>query len=165
MLAIVLVMHHPVGQGHDASTLIASIDRQAALDRFVHGALSALYGLLTAGMLLFASRLGVWRPLVLVGVVAFGAALGLMLQAAIIDGFIAPGLAARCISSPDPACAVQTLGLFRFGLLQIEAFTRFALGATAVAVLAWSVALLRTPLVPRWAGPLDSPPRLCSCWP
>ena len=152
MLAIVFVMHHPVGHGRDAAALIASINRQATLDRLVHGGLSILYGLLTVGMLLFASRLGLWRPPVLVGVVAFGAALVLVLQAVMIDGFIAPDLAARCVRSSDPTCAAQVLSLLRFGALQIEVSTRFALFAIAVAVFAWSIALLQISLIPRWTG-------------
>lgn len=152
VLALVLVMHHPVGRAHDAATMIASINQQATLDRVVHGALSAVYGLLTAGMLLFASRLGVLRPLVLVGLVAFGVALVLMLQAIMIDGFIVPEIATRCIPALDAACADRALGLFRFGALQIEVSTRFALSATVLAVLACSVALLRTAAVPRWTG-------------
>ncbi len=121
------------------------------MDRIVHGGLAIIYGLLTVGMFVFASRLGSWRFPVLLGLVSFSCALVLILLAVVTDGFVAPALAERCAPS-SAACTSQALVMLTFGAMQIEYLTRFALVAIAIAVLAWSLALLLISEAPRWSG-------------
>ena len=121
------------------------------MDRIIHGALAIIYGLLTVGMFVFASRLGAWRFPVLLGLVSFSCALVLILLAVITDGFIAPALAEHCAPS-SATCTSQTLVMLTFGAMQIEYLTRFAFVAVAIAVLGWSSALLSTPAAARWSG-------------
>ena len=84
---------------------------------------------------------------------AFGCGFVLIIMAVMIDGFLVPALALRC-DPPTPTCIPAILIQLSYGALQIEYLTRFALCAIAIAVLSWSVALLATPVAPRWSGVL-----------
>lgn len=150
ILALVVLSHHPVAHGGTADEVLASIRTQATADRLVHGALAINFGLQTAAMFVFASRLGVWRLTVLAGLVSFSCGAMLLVLAAMTDGFVVPAIVGGC--GPSPSCLAQATPLLRLSGLQIEALSRFALVAVAIAVAAWSGALLMTPATPRWAG-------------
>ena len=151
VLAIVALVHHPVAHGNDAVAVMASMRSQAMMDRIVHGGLAIIYGLLTAGMFVFASRLGAWRFPVLLGLISFSCALVLIVLAVVTDGFIAPALVERCAPS-SAACSSQALVMLTFGAVQIEFLTRFAFVVIAIAVLGWSLALISTSAALRWSG-------------
>ena len=150
-LAIVALLYHPVAHGNDAVAVMGSMRSQAMMDRIVHGSLAIIYGILTVGMFVFASRLGAWRLPVLLGLISFSCALVLIVLAAVTDGFIAPAIVERCPPS-SAACTSQALVMLKFGALQIEYLTRFAFVGIAVAVLGWSLALISTYEAPRWSG-------------
>ncbi len=152
LLALFVLLHHPVGHGREPADVLGSIRAQAGIDQVVHAALSIIFGILAAVMFLFASRLGVWRLPVLLGLVAFSSALVLTVLAAMTDGFIIPALASRCGDKASSNCIAETLTLLRRSGLQVEFLTRFSFVGIAVAVIAWSGALLFTRGVPRWAG-------------
>ena len=149
---LVALAHHPVGHGGDASGVLASMRAQATIDQVVHGTLAIAFGLSTVGMFVFAAHLGAARPPVLLGMTAYACAFVLIVLATMLDGFVAPAIVAGCGAHPSASCAAEALTLLRLGALQIEYLTRFAVVALASAVLAWALALLRTPGAPRVAG-------------
>jgi hypothetical protein len=144
LLAVVMVMHHPVAHVsiHDPAALLADVRVQAGTDRLVHGALAVLFTALTAGMLQFASGLGWRRPATPVAFFVFCLALVFLCLAVMIDGFVTPALAERC-GPGDSACAASVIPLLLLGAIQIEVLTRFALFAIAAAILGWSIELVR----------------------
>ena len=152
ILAVVALLHHPVAHGADAARILASMRAQEGMDQIVHAAMAIIFGLLTVGMFLFASRLGVWRFPVLLGLISFGVALALLVLAAMTDGFVIPVIVNTCPSPPAPACLAEATTLLRLEAIQIEFLTRFGLAAIAIAIVSWSLALIRTPAMPRWAG-------------
>ena len=152
VLAVVALLHHPVAHGNDTAQILASIRAQTGMDQLVHAAMALIFGLLTVGMFLFASRLGVWRFSVLLGLISFGLALALLVLAAMTDGFVVPVIVNTCPSPPTPSCLGEATSLLRLAWIQIEFLTRFGLTAIAIAIVSWSLALIRTPAAPRWAG-------------
>ena len=126
VLTVIALLHHPIAYVNDAVKVMASMRRQATMDRIVHGGLAIIYGLLTVGMFTSASRLGSWRFPVLLGLVSFSCVLVLILLAVVTDGFVAPAVAKRCAPS-SAACTSQALAMLTFGAMQIKYLTRFAL--------------------------------------
>lgn len=137
LLMLIMVMHHPVARHTDATELVTGIARRTSSDRWVHGTLAAAMTVMTSLMLGFAGRLGLNRPHVLLGAVASGLALVLICQAVLFDGFIAPAIAAPCVSAGGP-CARDAQSLLGFGALQIEYLTRLGLFALASATALWA---------------------------
>ena len=151
-LAFVTLLHHPVGRGHDPASLLASVRSQTMTDQIVHGTLAVIFGFLEAAMILFASRLGLWRFAVVFGLVAFSCACVMTVLAVMTDGFVIPSLAARCASAPSASCVGEAINLIRLSATQIEFLTRFSFVGMAAAVVSWSIALLSIRDVPRWVG-------------
>ena len=137
VLMLVAVMHHPVARHADPRQLVDSIARQAAAVQLVHGTVAAAMTVLTTLMLGFAARLGLARPHVLLGAVASCLVLVLICIAVLLDGFVAPALATRCVGVAG-ACAGEAQAMLRFGGLQIEFLTRFGLVALAGATALWA---------------------------
>lgn len=152
-LMLVMVMHHPVARQTDAAGVIGSIARQASADRMVHGTLAAAMTLMTSLMLGFSMRLDLARPHVLLGAVSSALALVLICLAVLLDGFVAPAMAVRCIAIGGD-CAEQTQALLRFGALQIEFMTRLGFLALAVATALWAADLFFRKNGARIAGAL-----------
>lgn len=140
LLMLVMVMHHPVARHTDATELVTGIARQTSSDRWVHGTLAAAMTVMSSLMLGFAARLGLNRPHVLIGAVASGLALVLICQAVLLDGFVAPALAAPCVLAGGQ-CAHEAQSMLGFGALQIEYLTRLGLFALAIATALWAADL------------------------
>ena len=152
VLAFVALLHHPVVHGHDPAGLLISIRSQTMTGQIVHGTLAMIFGFLEAAMILFASRLGLWRFAVVFGLVAFSCACVMTVLAVMTDGFVIPSLAARCAPATSASCVGETINLIRLSATQIEFLTRFSFVGMAAAVVSWSIALLSIRDVPRWAG-------------
>jgi hypothetical protein len=90
VLAFVALLHHPVGHGRDPADVLISIRSQTMIGQIVHGALAIVFGFFEAAMIIFASRLGLWRFTVVVGLVAFSCACVMTALAVMTDGFVIP---------------------------------------------------------------------------
>jgi hypothetical protein len=152
LLAFIALLHHPVGHGREPADILASIRSQTTMDQLVHATLALIFGVLATVMFLFASCLGLRRFTVASGLVAFSCAVVFLLLAAMTDGFVIPAIAAQCAPDPSSSCIAEALTLLRMSAVQIEYLTRFSLAAVAISAAAWSVALLSTKGIPRWAG-------------
>jgi len=71
LLAIVALLHHPVGYGRQSLEILASIQSQARVDQLVHAVLAAVFRFLAIAIVSFAMRLGLWRVTVITGLVHF----------------------------------------------------------------------------------------------
>lgn len=152
VLAFVALLHHPIGHGHDPAEVLVSIRSQTMIDQIVHCTLAIVFGFLEAAMIIFASRIGLWRFTVVFGLVAFSCASVMTVLAVMTDGFVIPSLAARCAPTGSAACVGEAISLIRLSATQVQFLTRFSFLGIAAAVLAWSTALLSIRDVPRWAG-------------
>jgi hypothetical protein len=142
VLALVMVLHHPTldrSAIHDAADAARDIERLAPLDRLVHGMLMLLYWLQTVGFYYFSRRLGFQRPAVLAGFTAYAAGVLLMAIPATLDGFVTSDLPRLCAME---ACTGSQLPGIALIAIAIQAFTKIALVATAIATLSWAGALI-----------------------
>jgi hypothetical protein len=142
LLSLGFMAHHPVIHGHGLENLVTEMQRQAAADRIVHGALIGLLGFLLHGFTCLASRLGLDSFVVRAGLIAYAMAAGGMVAAALADGFITPEFIGRFHGRPT--AELETMKeIMAFCGVGIRVCTRFGVVAMSIAVVLWSVALLR----------------------
>jgi hypothetical protein len=151
ILAIVFVAHHPIAAGQDHSEILNDIVRKASIDRLVHGALIGIMGAFLFGFGGFAASLGPNRPLVRLGLIAYAAGCASTVCAALIDGFIAPDIAARFLTAPVEDARVAYDFLMISGSA-IQYLTKLGLVLLSMGILSWSAALIRSAGPRRWIG-------------
>jgi hypothetical protein len=142
-LSILAISHHPTVTQHSPGEALAEIVRLAGVDRVVHGALIALLGGLLVGLFAFSMRQGIARSTVVAGLIAYSIGLGTTIGAAVVDGFLVPGVAAQYAgaSSDDVKLAIHLLATCA---LTIQVLTKVGLVATSIGILMWSLNLVRT---------------------
>jgi hypothetical protein len=141
-LSILAIAHHPTVTQRSPGEVLTDIARLASMDRVVHGALIAILGGLLVGLSAFSMRQGIARSTVVAGLVAYSIGLGATIGAAVIDGFLVPGIAAQYAgASPDDVkLAIHLLGTCA---LTIQVLTKIGLVAISIAILMWSLNLIR----------------------
>lgn len=138
---------------HPTPSGMEQIVRLAAVIMATHGLALASVPLNLFGFLGLSWRLAA-APVLAAGAMvtcAFGSAA--VLCAAVLNGFAAPDLAER-YAGADGATLDAVRVVFFYGHVLSAAFTRVFMAATAVAVLGWSLAALRTRALARWIGVL-----------
>ncbi|HEY0779286.1 MAG TPA: hypothetical protein VGD56_15070 [Gemmatirosa sp.] len=150
LLSILIVLHHPTIQGrHGAADFAAGIAAIGPALRVVHGALLVLLGVQALGFFQLSARLGWNRLPVAAGFLAYAAGVMVLAIPALLDGFVAPDLAAACVrtvagatAGAAPACGAADGATFRLVGTIVQDFTKAGFVAIAVATAAWAVALL-----------------------
>jgi len=143
ILSIVMMAHHPSVGSHEAAEVAAELARKATIDRVVHGTLIALSGLLLFGLVEFSARIGSARSVARAAVIAFAIGIGAEICAATISGFIVADLGTHYAGTPDTDLLALRHLLF-LCMRANQAFAAIGVIAMAVAIVLWSVALLRT---------------------
>ena len=152
VLALAAIAHHPtVGSARSAADLIAQLVALSTVDEVVHGTLIVLIAALLFGFTVFAQRCGLHRGVVVFGLIAFALASVAMTGAALLDGFVIPAFAAR-YSGASPASIDTALHVLTAIGAAVQVLTKFAIAATAVAIVSWSAGLVRASGPPRVAG-------------
>lgn len=85
------------------------------------------------------------------GLVFYGFGLAAMMTAVIFDGLVSPGLAARINEATGTAGQGWRIA-FNYNSMVDAAFVRVFIAASSVALLLWSVAILRGAALPRALG-------------
>jgi hypothetical protein len=141
----VLVTHHPVASRAEGGpgTPFGALAAIAQANLAFHAILMLLAVGQLLGLILFARRLGLHRPLVLAGILLCGFAAILMVIAMTFDGFVIYELISRC-SAFQARCDAATAGALRLALAIIQAFTKLGfaaqcLGFTALGLAMWSL--------------------------
>ncbi len=113
LLSVVLMMFHPMIRSHGIADVLAEIARKALRDRVVHGGLMALTLLLACGWWRLLERLELRRTTVKLAAIALVVGTLGYLGAALVNGFVLPGLADRYLGRPaeEMAGAVDLLRL------------------------------------------------------
>ncbi|MBN8740899.1 MAG: hypothetical protein BGP24_13800 [Lysobacterales bacterium 69-70] len=142
VLAVALMAHHPTAHAQDAAGLVAELARKAALNRFVHGALIGLLALLLFAFTEFSARPGFSSPLARAARLAFATGAAASIVAALINGFVVTGLAAR-YAEADAAALDALRHLLRLCWQANQVFAALGEVARGLAVLVWSCALLQ----------------------
>jgi len=142
VVSIIALSHHPSVHGHGAANLLAQMARLRASDEVVHAIAIAAAGTQLAGLVVFSLRRGLRKATVVAALVAYAIGTGTIVAAAVIDGFLIPGIAVRT-DFASAGAAETALALVRFAVIAVQACTKVALVAMAVAIVLWSVDIVR----------------------
>ena len=139
VLAVMAMTHHPAPASDDFAAWARNVERIAAVNQAVHGAIIALVGVLTWALTVFAIRRGVHRSLVSLGLVAWAIGAGSMIIAPVLNGFVVTHIARQAVASPE------RIDLLRMVLQAMLAADRViaVIGALAMsaAIVSWSADL------------------------
>lgn len=142
LLEVVMVTHHPVisRAEADASNPFGGLAAIMQTNLTFHAFLMLVVVGQFLGLVLFARRLGLHRPLVLVGLLLCGAAAILMVTAMTFDGFVTYELISRC-SASNAGCGGGATDALRLAVSIIQAFTKLGFGAQCLGLLALGSAM------------------------
>lgn len=141
--AVAMMAHHPMLTSSGMDGLVAETARKAQASRFVHGALIAVLGLLLFGFSEYSRRAGAPRPWLRAALLAYATGVAASIGAALINGFVVPGLSLRYAGA-----GADQLEFLRHSLRLCrhanQALADTGEAARALAVLLWSGVLLRS---------------------
>lgn len=141
VLAVAAMSHHPSIQSHGTRSVLEEAVHEATLSRWIHAAMIVFLLVMTFGLTGFAQRLGLRRPLVLLGLVAFITATAAGIGAGILNGFAFPGMAESYRDAPGEQ-QEQVRLVLAYGSVVSGVFARMTMLGWCVAVLAWSFAIV-----------------------
>lgn len=140
--------HHPTAHGHNLPEVMQNLARVQGLNALVHGSLLAISGLLAVGYAGFSDGLKFPR-LARAGRLAYFAGVLAMGVGGLINGFVTPAVARKLTAAQDLAAARP---VFRALWELNQGFAAVGVMATGVAVVLWSIALIRQGGLGRWIG-------------
>jgi hypothetical protein len=143
LVVVVVLTHHPHVAATAPEEIIAGIGAVAMSARLVHGAVIALECALLLAFLDVSLVLGVRYLAVRAALVSAAVGTVAFIGAALLDGFVLPELAMRYRDAPAAAQDMfpYVAAVCGTGLVVL---TRFGLVATCLAMVLWSLRLLRT---------------------
>ena len=145
VLELALILHHPVPArtvgAAGAADPFAGIAAVIGPNRSFHAILILLMVAQLTGLLLLARRLGLHRPLVVLGGAFFALATVLLLLATTYDGFVLFELITRCRAS-SRGCGEATRAALDMTLASVQAFTKLGLIAQSFGFAAFAASLL-----------------------
>jgi len=142
LASVTAVTHHPVIKARDKVEFFAQIPQSAFSDRLVHGVLIVCGILLLFAFCRFAQRQGIQRTSILLGLIFYGVGTGALIFAAAIDGFFVPEIGMSYLHAPASSADVG-LDLLRSCSISIQLFTKASIIATSIAILLWSISIVR----------------------
>jgi hypothetical protein len=137
----VVAATHPTGQQVIASA--GDAERMGLVAAAVHALALASMGVVTFGLVGLSQRLGAGRPVVAAAAVAWAMAVMGVICAASFSGFVAPAVAKEIFAAEEGGRDVFR-ALFAFNGMLNQAFAKVHVVASSVAILLWSIAMLRT---------------------
>ena len=142
LLEIAAMAHHPSVHAHDLAAVLVQLRALSAASAWVHGVLIALMLTVFFALTEFAWQRGITRPAIRAGLIAYAAGVVAMMGAALVDGFVTPGVATlgTGVSATDLQVTAQLLHLC---ILFNQALAHLGAIAMSVAIIAWSLDLLR----------------------
>jgi hypothetical protein len=136
--------HHPSVETHTAAEAIREIGRIGSINEVVHGTMIAIVVALLFGLTVFSIRRGLAKEAVLGGLIAQAIGTGTTIVAAMTSGFLIPEIAARYASASPQGLqfAVQVISIC--GTV-VQLFSKLGEVGLTLAIVLWSVDLVRTP--------------------
>jgi len=130
------------GGGSNPLEILQGIARLQGLKELVHGVAIASVCGYAFGYTVLARRLGLHRPLVLAGLVAYLFGCAAMIGATILDGFVTPHVAADAITAAPERVAFAYNLVHYLGVV-LNDLAKLGWILQAAAALAWSITLIR----------------------
>ena len=141
--SIVFVALDQGARGKDALSIMQSMVAIQPMHQFVHVvAMTCLAGLMY-GYSVLSQRLGLNRAPVLIGLVSYGLGTVLMMQAAVIDGFVSTDAAGMFLAGTPSGLDTGLQIINTLSGVLLPDLARIAWVLQSAAAVAWSVALLR----------------------
>lgn len=151
IVMVVFMAMHPSAHTQDFASLLDELAKGAAFNGFVHGTLMIAGCIVFLGLFGLAERLGLARPLVRSGLIAYAIGQFAGIGAATVNGFLVPGLAAKYASS-DPATLDRVRPMLALCFEVNHTLARLDVFAMSIAVLLWSTVLAHWPGTSRIIG-------------
>jgi hypothetical protein len=142
LLEVLGMLHHPSVRTPDISQAIEQISRLSTLSAVVHGVLITLMLLIAYGLVDFALRRGLSRPLIRAGGIAYACGVLVMVGAALVSGFIITGVASLIPHATAVDLQIDQQILFLCRVLN-QSCANFAVVAMSAGIVCWSVDLCR----------------------
>lgn len=149
-LAILMMAHHPTIHTDAMADVIAEMARKAAINRFVHGSLIALIGVLLFAFSEYSRRRCRNTPLLRAALLAYAIGALASIGAGLINGFVSTELALRYADANADALEVLR-HLLRLCWRFNQALAQLGEIGRGMAMVLWSIALLRAGNQ-RWLG-------------
>jgi hypothetical protein len=150
-LAVFAMAHHPSVEARTPAEAIREIGRIGAVNQVVHGAMIAIITALLFGFAIFSMRRGLAKEAVLGGFVAQAIGTAAMIVAAMTSGFLIPGIAVR-YAAASPAGLQFAAQVIAICAEIIQLFGKLGVIGMTLAVVLWSVDLVRVPGPVRMTG-------------
>ncbi len=141
LLSVFAMAQHPSPGAAGTAARLAEITRQTPLIAAVHGGLIALIVAIYVALLTVAAVLGWGSGRVRAGAAVYGIGVVCMVGAALVSGFVVPGLAAHFDTAPAAAMEAAVPS-FRLAHGANQALAGAGAMAMSVGILAFSLALL-----------------------
>lgn len=149
-LSVFAMAHHPSAGATGTAARLAEMAREATLSGVVHGGLIALMVLVLFGLVGLAGALGFGLGRVRAGLIAYSVGVVCMIGAALVSGFIVPGLATSYTGSAE---AIEGLvPVFSLCFRANQALAQVGVVAQSVGLFFWSLVLLERPSWVRGVG-------------
>jgi len=142
VLTILMIVMHPQAPQHRLSEVVAEIARLAPMLAVVHGTVIAFIIGLAYGLTVYSLRRGLRRELVLGALVVYAAGTGVMVLAALIDGFLISALA-RTYVGASPEVLRDGASILAACGAAIQVLSKFGVVALSAAIALWSADLVR----------------------
>ena len=139
------------GGGSNPLEILQGIARLQGLKELVHGVAIASVCGYAFGYSVLARRLGLHRPLVLAGLIAYLFGCAAMIGATILDGFVTPHIAVDAITAAPERVAFAYNLVHYLGVV-LNDLAKLGWLLQAVAALAWSVTLFGESQINRVIG-------------
>ncbi len=149
LVPLLIIGLHPTA--HDLASDGAA-RHQALVNRLVHSVMLAAQPVLFLGLLGLSRQLG-WSPLPTAALVVYGFGIAAVLSAAVVSGFVAPGVIERMASAESGAEPTYQALLVYSGLLN-QGFAKVYVVSSGVAFMLWSAAIWATGRLSRAAAVL-----------
>lgn len=140
-LSVFAMAHHPSTGASGTAERMAEMAREATLSAVVHGGLMVLMLLVLFGLLGLAGALGWHLARVRAGLVAYSVGVICMVGAALVSGFLVPGLAASHVDA-SAAELEAVVPVFTLLFHTNQSLAKVGVVAMSVGILCWSWVLL-----------------------
>ncbi|MEO8803557.1 MAG: hypothetical protein ABI304_05755 [Rudaea sp.] len=142
LLILLLLANHPNATASDLAGIVRELADQAWVDRFVHGSLMTLMGLLLFAYVEFSYWLGLQKRLVRLATIAYAIGICAMFAAALTDSFVLTAVAERYLE--DSARDLEPFrALLRLCSFASQSLSTFGALAMSTGIGCWCVALWR----------------------
>jgi hypothetical protein len=142
VLTMLAIAMHPQAEQRHMAEAVAEIGRLAPMLAFVHGTVIAFMIVLLYGLTVYSLRRGLRRELVVGALVVYAAGAGVMVLAALIDGFLIPAIARTYAGAPPEVLRNGASILAACGAA-IQVLAKFGVVALSAAIALWSADLVR----------------------